>query len=918
MSPEPSAAAPAPDTTRDATGDATSASDGYGIARADVLLHDGTIATIRPMTHADIDAVRDLHAHLGEEGYRSRFFGSGPRLAEDYLHHLATSDRTIALLAEREGSALALGTAEPLAGDTAEVAFVVATPARGLGLGSLLLEHLAAEGRRRGITKFTADVMATNTEMLAVLAEAGFAETSRNERGTVVLSLDIDLVLEALAAADAKERAAQSESLLPLLHPRSIAVAGVRSDGTGVGAAILRSIVAGSFDGTVAVIHPRQATLAGVPAWRTFADVPDHVDLALVAVPAPAVLGVLTDAAAAGVRAAVVVSSGFQELGTEGRDLQREILELARRTSMRIVGPNCLGLLSQSPDTVLDATFGDEVPRSGGIAVASQSGGVGIALLDVAHDLDLGLRYFVSLGNKVDVSSNDLLAAWTDEADVSAALLYLESFGNPLKFARLARTFGRRKPLLAVMGGRSTSGARGGASHTAAAATPAAYVGALFTEAGVIACSSAEEMAGAALALTGQPHPAGRRLGILTNAGGMGVLAADTAEQLALEVPQLSASLGQRLTTACPDAAGVGNPVDAGAAATAEQLEAIAAVVLDSGEVDALLAIIVPTRISDGDGAVTRLLERARQPGGRSLAVVAMGSLWQRPRAEGSVAYPSVEMALQSLAHAAAYAAWRAAPVETPPAVDRDRMHRGAEFVRALSPLDTDGAGRWLSASQAGDLLAPYGLTPLGRVVTGADQAVRAAEEVGWPVAVKAATSEVVHKTERGLVRLRLTDTAEVRTAVEQIDELLAPGNSSVLVQPMSEGTEVALGLVRDDRFGPLVMVAAGGVHTEVWADRTFLLPPITREAATRALRALRIFPLLAGHRGTPPADLDALVDLIVALGLLGIEVPEVAELDVNPVHVDARGCRVVDVKLRIAPAPSLDAGVPRRLRDRP
>ncbi|MCA1981869.1 GNAT family N-acetyltransferase [Nocardioides nematodiphilus] len=870
------------------------------------------------MTRDDREAVRDLHTRLGEDGYRSRFFGSGPRLAEDYVRHLATSDGTIALLAERDGGAVALGTAEPLGPDTAEVAFVVALPARGLGLGSLLLEHLAAAARRRGITRFTADVLSTNTEMLAVLADAGFAETSRNERGTVVLSLDIDLVLEALAAADAKERTAQAESLRPLLRPRSVAVAGVRSDGTGVGAAILRSIVAGSFDGAATVIDPSRTTIAGVPVWRTFADAPDPVDLAVVAVPAAAVLGVLTDAAAAGIRAAVVVSSGFEELGPDGRHLQREILDLARRASMRIVGPNCLGLLSQGPDVHLDATFGDEVPRGGGIAVASQSGGVGITLLDVAHDLDLGLRYFVSLGDKVDVSSNDLLAAWTDEEDVSAALLYLESFGNPLKFARVARTFARRKPLLAVVGGRSTSGARGGASHTAAATTPAAYVGALFAAAGVIPCSSAEEMAGAALVLTGQPRPVGRRLGILTNAGGTGVLAADTAEQLGLHVPPLSRELGRRLASVCPALAGAGNPVDAGAAATPEHLEALAAALVTSGEVDALLAVVVPTRISDGAAAVTRLLRLAGQSTPRPLIVVAMGSLWQSPRASGSVAYPSVEMALRSIAHAAAYAAWREAPEEITPPVERDRMHRGAELVRTFSPLGADGSGRWLSAGEVGELLAPYGLAPVGKVVTGADDAVRAAEEVGWPVAVKAANAQVVHKTERGLVRLRLTDAAQVRTAVAQIDELLARDDSSVLVQPMSEGTEIALGLVRDDRFGPLVMVAAGGVHTDVWADRTFLLPPITRAAAERALRALRIFPLLAGHRDTPPADVDALTDLIVALGLLGTEVPEVAELDVNPVHVDASGCRVVDVKLQLAPARAVDAGVPRRLRDRP
>jgi acyl-CoA synthetase (NDP forming)/GNAT superfamily N-acetyltransferase len=889
---------------------------GYGVRSADVLLHDGTIATIRPMTAGDLEGIRELHARLGEQGYRWRFFGSGARLAEDYLHHLAAAGQTIALLAEQEGRPLALATAEPLGRDAAEVSFAVAENTRGLGLGSLLLEHLAAEGRRRGLARFIAHVMAENTGMLDVFGHAGFAEAHRNVHGTVELTLTTDLTMEALDAADAKERAAQAESLRPLLQPRSVAVAGVRVDGSGVGAAIVRSIVEGGFGGALAVVHPSLEGVEGIGVWRRFSDIPGQVDLAVVAVPARAVLEVLTDAAAAGVRAAVVVSAGFEELGAEGREAQRAILDLARRTSMRIVGPNCLGLLCHAPGELLDATFGDETPPRGSVVVASQSGGVGIALLDVAHELALGLRYFVSLGNKVDVSGNDLLAAWTDDDEVSAALLYLESFGNPLKFARLARTFARRKPLLAVTGGSSTSGARAGASHTAAAATPAAAVGALFAQAGVIACASAEEMAGTALLLTQQPPPRGRRVGIVTNAGGMGVIAADTAEQLILEVPAFTEPLRRRLMPQVNGTAGIGNPVDAGAGATPDQLEVLAEAMLASGEIDALLAVVVPTRVSDGDGVVRRLIDVAARPHAQPIMVVPIGSLWRHHRPAGSVAYPSVEVALRSLAHAATYAAWRSTPPTTPPPLDRARARRGAAVVGARSPAGAEGG--WLDASGIADLLTPYGLTPMGTVARGADAAVAAATTLGYPVVVKAGRGDIVHKTERGLVRLHLGSAVEVRTAVEQIEDLLAPGDTSVVVQPMSAGIEIALGVVRDDRFGPLVMVAAGGIHTDVWQDRCFLIPPISRDAAARAVHGLRIFPVLAGHRGIPPADVDALIEMVVRVGLVAEEVPDVAELDVNPVHVDRSGCRIVDVKLRVAAAPALDAGVPRRLRDRP
>ncbi|HEU4568543.1 MAG TPA: GNAT family N-acetyltransferase, partial [Marmoricola sp.] len=320
---------------------------------ADVLLHDGTIATIRRTVPDDLDALRGLHAGLGAESYRRRFFGTGTALAADYLHHLATAPDVIALVAEREGRTVALGTAEPVAEELAEVAFVVAEDCHGLGLGSLLLEHLAAEGRARGFTRFAAEVMSDNREMLDVFAHAGFAETHRTDRGTVELAMATDLTPLAVAAADAKERVAEAESLRPLLDPRSVAVVGVRSDGTGVGAALLRSIVEGGFDGGIAVVHPRLAGVEGIGVWRSFAEVPERVDLAVVAVPARQVLDVLSEAAAAGVRAAVVVSSGFEELGADGAQAQRAILDLARRHSMRVVGPNCLGIVSRAPGRLL-------------------------------------------------------------------------------------------------------------------------------------------------------------------------------------------------------------------------------------------------------------------------------------------------------------------------------------------------------------------------------------------------------------------------------------------------------------------------------------------------------------------------------------------------------------------------------------
>ncbi|HEU4566986.1 MAG TPA: acetate--CoA ligase family protein, partial [Marmoricola sp.] len=520
------------------------------------------------------------------------------------------------------------------------------------------------------------------------------------------------------------------------------------------------------------------------------------------------------------------------------------------------------------------------------------------------------------VGNKADVSGNDLLQYWEDDPRTDVILLYLESFGNPRKFARVARTFAQRKPLLAVAGGRSGGGARAGASHTAAAASPAVHVSALFAQAGVLGCASAEEMAEAALMLTRQPLPTGRRVAIVTNAGGLGVIAADAADRLLLTVPELSTELRHRVATSVRGTAATANPVDAGAGVEPGDLDGLVEDLLGSDEVDALVAVVVPTRISDGAGAVRRLLELARRPRAKPMAVVPVGSLWTRTWVPGSPAFPSAEAALRALAHAATYAAWRDVPAVDPLPLDHARASTALAFAHESERAHPDGRG-WLCARSVDTLLSPYRLAPIGVVADGADEAAAAAARLGFPVAVKAGSGEVVHKTEHGLVRLGLRAAGDVRAAVTQIEELLPGQETSVLVQPMSAGTELALGVVRDDRFGPLVMAAAGGIHTDVWQDRSFLMPPVSRDAAERAVRALRLYPVLAGHRGTPPADVEGVIDLILRIGLLVEEVPDVAELDINPVHVDAHGCRIIDVKVRVAPGRLLDAGVPRRLRDR-
>ena len=560
---------------------------------------------------------------------------------------------------------------------------------------------------------------------------------------------------------------------------------------------------------------------------------------------------------------------------------------LARTRGIRLVGPNCLGVLANDPAIRLNATFNaQQPPLPGGLAIASQSGGVGIVLLDRARELGLGVRSFVSLGNTADVSSNDLLAAWFDDPGVSAAALYLESFGNARKFARFARRFSERKPLLAVVGGRSTSGRRGGASHTAAAASSDVAVEALFAQSGVIGCVDTDDLAEAALLLTEQPLPAGPRLGVLSNAGGMGILVADAAEACHLVVPEFTTALSDLLAGLVHGTSGTTNPVDAGAAVAPEQMADALDAVLSSGEVDAVVTVVVATGVTDGVADRTAVGGGPRAPSGdprgaRAARRAGRGAP-SRPddlrltRLGGSS--PRTRRQLREVASSTGCAAAGAGP----------RPVLAARQWCRSELQDAPTEGRWLAASEARHLLGPYGLRLLGRLATGADGAAEEAARIGFPVAIKVADAGGAHKSERRLVRTGLTSAAAVRLAVSGFEVDLGRAAGEVLVQPMESGVEMALGVVRDPTMGPLVMVAAGGVATDLWADRAFLLPPISLADAKHAVRGLRIWPLLEGYRGGRAADVADLERLVVDLGRLAVEVPEIAELDLNPVIVGA------------------------------
>ena len=893
--------------------------------QVDVLLRDGRIAQLRRAFPDDDGLLRELNARLSPRTRLLRYFGAQEASGDWYVDRVVRSapDRGT-LLAEVDGTVVAVGSFFRTQSDptVAEVAFLIDDEHHAIGLGTLLLEHLAQEAREQGITTFLADVMTDNAGMLDVFIHSGLLVRRTSSRGLTRAEIDLAPPRDFQGVVEAREGEAEHASLLPALAPRSIAVVG-SSRADSIARTVLRAVVDGGFHGQVHAVGRQSEPIAACPGHGRVGEVGEAVDLVVIAVPAQQVLAVARDCAAAGARALLVLSAGFAETGPEGRALQEELLRLCREHSMRLLGPNCLGVVNTDPLVSLNATFCDAEPQPGSIALVSQSGAVGVAALRRAESSGVGLSLFVSTGNKADVSGNDLLAYLERDDRTSVVALYLESFGNARRFARVAARVGRSKPIVVVKSGRSAAGSRAGTSHTAAAATPDVAVDALFEQAGVLRADDLPEMFDIALVLATAPRPRGSRVVVIGNSGGPGVLAADACEQAGLSVLPLAAPTRAALRALLPPAAAVDNPVDLLATATPQDYERAVALVLADPDVDAVVAIYTPlTRGSEGVYAAA-LRSCAGAASGTPLLACFPGV--PQPPAElrdetGRLISPCFEFperAARALGKVVAHARWHARPFEGQPVPAGTDRTRARSVVEAA--LEQTGGGGWLDPEVAADVLRAYGIDCLAsRLVTGADEAADAALELGLPVALKASGPGLVHKSDVGGVRLDLATADAVRGAFEQMQDRLGPVMTAALVQPMAHRTdrvELAAGVVVDDTVGPLVLVGAGGIYTDVLADRALRLLPLTVERAREQVLSLRCAPMLTGARGRPAADLAAVADTLVRLAVLAADLPEIVELDVNPLLAGPTGVVAVDVKMRVTKAAPQQAPSLRSLR---
>ena len=882
---------------------------------ADVVATDGGIVHLRPIRPDDADALVRFHARLSERTRYLRYFGPYPRIPPRDLERFTHVDhrRRVAFVLVLGDEIIGVGRYESLPPDrdtgetetqpeSAEVAFVIRDDHQGRGLGSILLEHLAAAAQENGLRRFEAEVLPENHQMLRVFRDAGYQIRREISDGVVHLEFDIDPTERLLAVRDAREQHAEARSVRNVLQPRSVAVIGASADPSKIGHAVLANLLNGNFAGPVYPVNPEARSVRGVRAYPSVTDIPDEVDLAIVAIPASGIDEVMDSCLAKGVKALVVISSGFADAGADGVSAERRLVAEARAHGMRVIGPNALGVANTDPAVRLNATLAPRLPGRGRVGFFAQSGALGITLLATARERGLGLSTFVSAGNRADVSGNDLLQYWQTDPATDVVLLYLETFGNPRKFARLAPRLARTKPIVAVKSGRHTGPTP--AMAASAVRIDEASVRALFEQSGVIRVETVAQLFDTALLLAYQPLPTGRRVAVVGNSTAVGVLVVDSLLDQGLEP--------------------AGEPVDVGASATPEEFAAAVAEAVRADGVSALVAVFVPPVATPG-AAYARALREAVADAG--IPVVAVFLAAEGVPAElavpgedgtptrGSVpSYPSPERAVAALARVVRYAEWRARPVgtfTTPPGIRAD----AARALIAEFGADQD---RQLDDDEVVRLLACYGIHVVEfRVVRDADAAVDAAEQLGYPVVLKAAGERWRHRDDLAGVRLDLATPDAVASAFADLRR--RTGERELYVQRMApKGVSCVLEIVEDPSFGSLVAFGLAGVASELLEDKAYRIVPVSDQDAAELVRAPRAAPLLTGYGGAEPVRLDALEDLVRRVSKLAVDLPEVRSLALEPVLASREGVHVAGARVVIGPPPSRDDEGPRRLRRPP
>jgi acyl-CoA synthetase (NDP forming)/RimJ/RimL family protein N-acetyltransferase len=863
---------------------------------ADVLLLDGSTARLRPIRPDDADDLVEFYARVSPESKYMRFFAPYPELSRRDVEHFTRVDYEdrVALVLTIGRHIVAVGRYDAIDVERrhAEVAFLVEDRYQGRGIGQLLLEHLAQAARERGLETFVAEVLPDNLRMIHTFKQAGYRVARGFEDGVLRLEFPIAATETAVGVMRSREHRAEARSMQRFFLAHSVAVIGASRREDTIGRTLVRNLVLGGYTGRVYVVNPSADAVAGMPSYDSVQEIPDAVDLAIVAVPAEAVQDVVLDCAAKGVHGLIVISSGFAETGGEGRRRQRQLVGMARSYGLRLVGPNCLGVINTAADSSLNASLSPIMPPRGRVGFFCQSGALGVAILETVSRRGLGLSTFVSAGNRADVSGNDLLQYWEEDDATEVVLLYLESIGNPRKFSRIARRVGRHKPVVAVKSGRSTQGVPVGHTVRATVAPPAA-VDAMFRQAGVIQVDTLDEMFDVAQLLAHQPLPAGPRVAVVGNSDALGLLAADAAAASGLAVTR---------------------SVALGAEANAEDFEDALDAVIDEDDVDGVVAIYIPP-LNEGGAEVANALAAVAEQADKPMVSSFLGregvpELLRVPDLSGSTAgrgsvpsYPAVEQAVRALSRVVEYAAWLARQPDEEEVLDR--VDHDAATRMLVELLIESPEGRDLTFAECQQLLGLYGIELWDRIaVSSADEAVAAAEKLGWNVVLKATAESLRQRPDLAHVWRNIEDADEMRHAYHQLSGIITSvADAGFVVQRTAPpGVPVRIDGLEDPLFGPAVSFSVSGAITELVGDKAYRIPPITGLDAFEAVRSIRAAPLLFGHRGSEPVDVAAVEDLFRRVAHLKNDLQQVCSIDLSLVHATADGVAVLDADIVAAP----------------